>query len=38
MARYHVIVESPLGERGGTLILYERGGAVAAGGEQPRDR
>ena len=28
MARYHVIVESPLGERGGTLILYERGGAV----------
>ena len=28
MARYHVIVKSPLGERGGTLILYERGGAV----------
>lgn len=28
MARYQVIVESPLGERGGTLILHERGGAV----------
>ena len=28
MARYQVIVESPLGARSGTLILYERGGAV----------
>ena len=28
MARYHVILESPLGERSGTLILYERGGIV----------
>lgn len=28
MARYHVIVESPLGERSGTLTLYERGGVV----------
>ncbi len=28
MARYQVIVESPLGERSGTLILHERGGAV----------
>ncbi len=28
MARYQVIVESPLGERGGTLILHERSGAV----------
>ena len=28
MARYQVIVESPLGERSGTLILHERDGAV----------
>ena len=28
MARYQVIVESPLGERSGTLILSECGGAV----------
>ena len=28
MARYHVIVESPLGERSGTLTLYERGGII----------
>ena len=28
MARYHVIIESPLGERSGTLLLHERGGAV----------
>ena len=28
MARYHVILESPLGERSGTLTLYERGGTV----------
>ncbi len=29
MARYQVILESPLGERSGTLILHERGDTVA---------